>query len=220
MKKQILLLAIITASVSASAQTPVIGVEAGLSSYKMRGDALDNLNGLLDFADGMIKPQSRTGFYAGINTSIPVGSGVSIQPGLYYTQKGYEMVGNFAIKGMEFLGANAKAKLQNDYIDVPVLVKADLGGFQVFGGPQFSFLASSKLKTTASVLGVSLLNETMDAKDQFNSMDMGLVGGIGYQFKSGFNVTASYNYGLSKVDANKNIAGYNDGFKVGIGISF
>ena len=219
MKKQILLLAIITLSLGAFAQTPAIGVEGGVSSFKMRGDAVKNLNGLLDFADGMISTRSRTGFYAGINTRIPLGSGVSVKPGVYYTQKGYELVGDFAIKGMEFLGANAKAQLQNDYIDIPVLLNADLGGFQLFGGPQFSFLASSKLKTTASVLGINLLNKTMDAKDQFNSMDMGLLGGIGYQFKN-FNVSASYNYGLSKVDANKNIAGYNDGFKIGVGIKF
>ncbi|MBC7933929.1 MAG: PorT family protein [Rhizobacter sp.] len=220
MKKQILLLAITTFSLGAFAQKPTIGVEAGLSSFGMRGDAVDNLNGLIDFADGMVSTKNRTGFYAGVNTSIPLGAGVSLQPGLYYTQKGYEMRGDFAVKGMEFLGANAKAQLQNDYIDIPVLIKADLGGFQVFGGPQFSYLASSKLKTTASVLGVNLLNETMDAKDQFNSWDMGLLGGIGYQFKSGFNVSASYNYGLSKVDANKNVAGYNNGFKVGVGIRF
>ncbi|RYD80301.1 MAG: PorT family protein [Sphingobacteriales bacterium] len=220
MKKQILLLAITTLSLSAFAQKPTIGVEAGLASFGMRGDAVDNLNGLLDFADGMISTKNRTGFYAGINASIPLGAGVSIQPGLHYTQKGYEMVGDFAIKGMEFLGANAKAKLQNDYIDIPVLIKADLGGFQVFAGPQFSYLASSKLRTTASVLGFSLLNETMDAKDQFNSWDMGLTGGIGYQFKQGFSVSASYNHGLSKVDANNNVAGYNNGFKIGVGFNF
>lgn len=221
MKKQILLLVMTTLSVGAFAQTtPKIGVEAGLSSSGMRGDAVNNLNDLLDFADGMISTKNRTGFYAGINTSIPLGGGISVQPGIYYTQKGYEMHGDFAVKGMEFLGANAKAQLQNDYIDIPVLIKADLGGFQVFGGPQVSYLASSQLKATASVLGVSLLNEKMDTKDQFNSWDMGLTGGIGYQFKNGFNVTAAYNYGLSKVDANKNVAGYNNGFKVGIGIQF
>lgn len=220
MKKQILLLAITTLSIGAFAQTPSIGVEAGLSSSGMRGDAVNNLNDLLDFADGMISTKNRTGFYAGINTSIPLGGGVSVQPSLYYTQKGYEMHGDFAIKGMEFLGANAKAQLQNDYIDIPVLIKADLGGFQVFGGPQISYLASSKLKMNASMLGVSLFNETVDSKDQFNSWDMGLTGGIGYQFKSGFNVSAAYNYGLSKVDANKNVAGYNNGFKVGIGLRF
>lgn len=220
MKKQILLLAITTLSIGAFAQTPTIGVEAGLSSSGMRGDAVNNLNDLLDFADGMISTKNRTGFYAGINTSIPLGAGVSVQPGIYYTQKGYEMHGDFAIKGMEFLGANAKAQLQNDYIDIPVLIKADLGGFQVFGGPQISYLASSKLKMNASVLGINLFNEKIDTKDQFNSWDMGLTGGIGYQFKSGFNVSAAYNYGLSKVDANKNVAGYNNGFKVGIGLKF
>lgn len=220
MKKQILLLAITTFSLSAFAQKASIGAEAGFASFGMRGDAVENLNGLLDFADGMVSTRNRTGFYAGVNASIPLGAGVSIQPGLHYTQKGYEMAGDFAVKGMEFLGANAKAKLQNDYIDIPVLIKADLGGFQVFAGPQFSYLASSKLRTTASVLGFSLLNETMDAKDQFNSWDMGLTGGLGYQFKNGFNVAASYNYGLSKVDANKNIAGYNNGFKIGVGINF
>lgn len=220
MKQKILLLAITTFSLGAFAQTPVIGVEAGLSSFGMRGDAVNNLKDLLDFTDGMVKTQNRTGFYAGVNTSIPLGAGVSLEPGIYYTQKGYEMVGDFAIKGAEFLGANAKAKLQNDYIDVPVLIKADLGGLQVFGGPQISYLASSKLRTTASVLGFNLLNETLDAKDQFNSWDMGLMGGVGYQFKNGFNVNASYNYGLGKVDANKNVNGYNNGFKVGIGIKF
>lgn len=220
MKQKILLLAITTFSLGAFAQTPVIGVEAGLSSFGMRGDAVNNLKDLLDFTDGMVKTQNRTGFYAGVNTSIPLGAGVSVEPGIYYTQKGYEMVGDFAIKGAEFLGANAKAKLQNDYIDVPVLIKADLGGLQVFGGPQFSYLASSKLRTTASVLGFNLLNESLDAKDQFNSWDMGLMGGVGYQFKNGFNVNASYNYGLGKVDANKNVNGYNNGFKVGIGIKF
>lgn len=218
MKKQILLLAITFLSVAAFAQTPKFGIEAGLSSSGMRGDAVNNLNDIVDFANGMVKTQNRTGFYAGVNTSIPLGAGISVQPGVYYTQKGYEMVGDFAIKGMEFLGANAKAKLQNDYIDVPVLIKADLGDFQVFAGPQFSYLASSKLKTNASVLGVNVFNKDIDTKDQFNSWDMGLSGGIGYQFKGGVNVSASYNYGLSKVDANQNVAGYNSGFKVGLGI--
>ncbi|RYY63559.1 MAG: PorT family protein, partial [Chitinophagaceae bacterium] len=71
-----------------------------------------------------------------------------------------------------------------------------------------------------SVLGVNVFNKTMDTKDQFNSWDMGLTGGVGYKFKNGFNVSAAYNYGLSKVDANKNVAGYNNGFKVGVGIQF
>jgi len=69
--------------------------------------------------------QSRSGFYAGLNTAIPISKSVVVQPGLYYAQKGYELRGNFAVKGLEFLGANARARLQNDYIDIPVLIKAN-----------------------------------------------------------------------------------------------
>ena len=222
MKKQILLLSIIAVSAGAFAQTtPTVGVEAGLASYNIRGEAADNLNNMLDFANGMLHTQSRTGFYVGLNTSIPLSESVSVQPGLYYTQKGYQLTGDFAIKGLEFLGANATAKLQNDYIDIPVLIKANVAeGLQVFGGPQISYLSTSKLKVNAGVLGFNVLNETMDAKEQFNQWDMGLIGGVGYEFKNGFNINASYNYGLSKVDANKNVSGYNNGFKVGLGFRF
>lgn len=220
MKKQFLLLAITTLSLGAFAQTsPKVGVEAGLASYSVRGEAADNLNNLIDFADGMLTTNSRTGFYAGVNTSIPLSKSVSVQPGLYYTQKGYEVRGDFAIKGLEFLGANAKAQLQNDYIDIPVLIKANLDGLQIFGGPQISYLASSKLKINASALGFDVFKRTMDSKEQFNQWDMGLVGGLGYEFKN-FNISASYNYGLGKIDANKNFSAYNNGFKVGVGISF
>lgn len=222
MKKQILLFTATLFSLGAMAQsTPAIGIEAGLSSNSIRGEAASNLNSLIDFADGMLTTKSRTGFYVGINTRIPLGNKVSVQPAVIYAQKGYTLQGDFAIKGMEFLGANASAKLQNDYIDVPVLIKVDVAdGLQLFGGPQFSFLASSKLKVNAGLLGINLLNKTIDAREQFNPWDMGLVAGAGYEFKNGFNINASYNYGLSKIDANKNINGYNSGFKVGLGLRF
>jgi len=53
-------------------------------------------------------------------------------------------------------------------------------------------------------LGINLLNNKIDATNQFNRWDAALTGGIGYQFSNGINLTASYDYGLSKLDANKN----------------
>ncbi|HRD57370.1 MAG TPA: porin family protein [Ferruginibacter sp.] len=221
MKKQILLFTISIFSLGAYAQTPTVGVEAGYSSFGINGEASKNLNNLIDFADGMLATQSRSGFYAGLNTAIPISKSVVVQPGLYYAQKGYELRGNFAVKGLEFLGANARARLQNDYIDIPVLIKANVAdGLQVYGGPQISYLSSSKLKINAGALGFDLFSQTIDAKEQFNQWDLGLVGGLGYEFKNGFNINASYNHGLSRVDANKNVKGYNNGFKVGIGLRF
>ncbi|RYF84383.1 MAG: PorT family protein [Chitinophagaceae bacterium] len=221
MKKQILLLFVTVISVTGWAQTtPVFGVKAGLSSASMRGDAVNNLNNLLDFADGMITTHNRTGFFAGGYANLPLSGQISLEPGLYYSQKGYELRGELGIKGVEFLGANAKATLQADYIDVPVLLKADLGGLQVFAGPQFSYLSKAQLRTRAGVLGFNVLNNTTDATDQFNRWDMSVTAGVGYQFKGGVNVSAAYDYGLSKVDANKNLEGYNNAIKIGIGFTF
>lgn len=221
MKKQILLFASVAVSVFATAQSkPSFGIRAGAASYSMQGDAINNLNNLLDYTNGYVTTTSHTGFFAGANASIPVSDLVSIEPGIYYTQKGYEMNGQLNLKGADFLGANAKAKLTSHYVDVPLLLKLNFNGFQVFAGPQVSYLAKADLKTTAGVLGFNLLNKTMDATNQFNRWDAGVTGGIGYQFANGVNVSASYDHGLSKVDANQNLDSYNRGFKVGLGVNF
>ena len=221
MKKQILLLMLTVISITASSQTSAsFGVKAGLSSASMRGDAVNNLNNLLDFADGMITTHNRTGFFVGGFANLPVSNKISFEPGVYYSQKGYELRGDLGLKGLEFLGANARSILQADYIDMPVLLKADLGGLQIFAGPQFSYLTQAQLKTTAGVLGFSVFNNSTDATSQFNRWDMGVTAGLGYQFPGGFNVSAAYDYGLSRVDANKNVNGYNNAIKIGIGFRF
>jgi hypothetical protein len=96
----------------------------------------------------------------------------------------------------------------------------NIDGFQIFAGPQVSYLAKADLKTTAGVLGFNLLNKTLDATDQFNRWDAGVTAGIGYQLSNGVNISASYDHGLSKVDANQNLESYNRGFKVGLGLKF
>jgi hypothetical protein len=221
MKKQILLSAtVLIVSLSFAQSQPSFGIHAGLTSSKMQGDAVNNLQNLLDYTNGAISTSSHTGFFAGTNASIPLTELVSIEPGLYYDQKGYEMKGELNIKGVEFLGANAKAKLTSHYVDLPLLLKLNLNGLQVFAGPQVSYLAKASLRTTAGALGFNVLDKTMDATDQFNRWDVGVTGGIGYQFTNGFNIRASYDYGLSKVDANQNFDSYNRSFKVGVGFNF
>jgi hypothetical protein len=220
MKRQIVLFASLILSVAAMAQAPVFGLRGGVSSASMKGDAVNSLNSLLDFSNGAITTTGHTGFFAGGYASLPLGGPVSIEPALYYTQKGYEMNGGISIKGAEFLGVNAKAKLTTTYIDLPVLLQVNMNGFQVFAGPQISYLAKADLKTTAGVLGFNLLNKTMDATGQFNKWDAALTGGIGYQFANGLNVSAAYDHGLARTDANKNMNAYNRSFKVGLGYSF
>ena len=221
MKKQILLVISIFISAFTFAQTtPSFGARAGITYAGVRGDALNSLNKLLDFTAGAIKPSSTVGFFAGGYATIPVTDVVSVEPGIYYSQKGYELNGALNLKGIEFLGANAKAKLQLQYIDVPVLLKGNFNGLQLFAGPQISYLTHADLKTTAGVLGINLLNNSTNATAQFNKWDVGLTAGVGYQLTNGVNLTASYDYGLSKMDANQSVKSYNNAFKVGVGISF
>jgi hypothetical protein len=76
------------------------------------------------------------------------------------------------------------------------------------------------LKTTAGVFGFNLLNKKMDATNQFSKWDAAITGGIGYKFMNGVNISASYDYGLSRVDANNSLNSYNHSVKVGIGMNF
>lgn len=203
------------------AQTkPSFGIKAGLSSSGLQGDAVKSLGSLIDLSNGMITTGNRNGYFAGGYVGIPMGKNISIEPGLYYTQKGYELRGALNIKGLAFLGANAKSQLQSQYLDIPLLLKADFGGLQLFAGPQFSYLMNANLHSTAGALGFNILNNNTDATGQFNRWDAGVTGGAGYQFTNGLNLSASYDYGLSKIDVNKNLNAYNRGVKVGIGFRF
>lgn len=221
MKKQILLFGSITISLLSFAQSqPSFGIRAGVTSSTIQGDAVNSLQNLLDYTNGAITTSNHMGFFAGVNASIPVSDLVSIEPGLFYTQKGYDMKGELNLKGVEFLGVNAKAKLTSHYVDLPVLLKLNFNGLQVFAGPQVSYLAKADLRTTGGALGFNVFDKTTDATDQFSRWDAGVTGGIGYQFANGFNISASYDHGLSKVDANQNFDSYNRSFKVGMGFNF
>ena len=221
MKKQILsLITIVISSVTIAQVTPSFGVRAGLTSSTLEGDAIANLQSLLDFSAGKVTTASHTGFFAGTYATIPIDDMLSVEPAIYYSQKGYELNGQLNVKGLEFVGANAKAKLNSNYLDIPVLLKANIDGFQLFAGPQLSYLMQADLQTNAGVLGINLLKNKLDATSQFNRWDMGVTGGVGYKFTSGLNVMASYDYGLSKADAGKNLKSYNRSFKIGVGMSF
>lgn len=221
MKKQLLLFAIVLTATCAMAQhSPSIGIRAGLSSAGIRGDAMANLKSVLDFTNGMLHTSNRTGFFAGPYITLPVSEKFAIEPALYYTQKGAALKGDLAVKAVAFLGVNAHAQFNAQYIDLPLLAKATFNGFQMFAGPQISYLTQANLKTTAVVLGINVLNKKLDVTNQFNRWDAGITGGVGYQFSNGLNLTASYDRGLSKMDANKSLHSYNQAFKVGLGFHF
>jgi len=202
------------------AQKVTYGAGAGVTVSGMRGDAIKNMQQLLNFTNGIVATKMVAGFYSGGFANIPVGKNFSVEPGLYYSSKGYEISGTYAVKGIGLLSAQASTRLQSNYIDMPVLLKADFNGFQVFAGPQVSFLTNARLITRAGVLGFNLLNNKMDVTSQLNRWDAAVTAGAGYKFSNGIRLTASYERGLSKVNTGQNIQSYNQGIKVGAAMSF
>ncbi|MGG9963434.1 porin family protein [Ferruginibacter sp. SUN106] len=220
--KKFFTLAVLSLIIITSSKAQIsYGVQAGVNIANWQGDALNSLNSVVDLSNGFIGTKSRTGFHIGGYLSIPISEQVSFEPGLQYSQKGYAMKGDLKIDALKFLGVNASAKVEANYIDIPLIVKAEVAkGLSIYAGPQISYLAKSSLHVNTSVLGISLLNKRLDLTDNFNRMDIGIAGGVGYQFDNGFNVKAGYDYGLSKLDKNDNFKAYNRVVKLSVGFSF
>ena len=221
MKHKLTLAAIAVIIMSSTKAQITYGVQAGASIANWKGDALQSLNNVVDLSNGFITTKSKTGFTVGGYVNIPVSNKISFEPGLQYSQKGYTMQGNLKIDILKFLGANASAKVEAHYIDVPLVLKAEVAkGLSIYAGPQLSYLVKNNLHLNAGVLGISLYNNKIDITNNFNRLDMGIAGGVGYKFDNGINIKASYDYGLSKLDKNDNFKAYNRVAKISVGFSF
>ena len=197
------------------------GINAGLNHSSWKGDAMGSMQDAMEFTNGMITTRAKNGFYAGGFVEMPLGGVISIQPGVYYSQKGYALKGSLLGDKLDFLGVNAKAELQSHYIDIPLLIKAEVAkGLQLYAGPQLSYLLKNNLRMDAGLLGISLVNTNMDVTENFNKADVGITGGAAYTFDNGFSINAGYDHGLSRLDKNSNFKSYNRTFKVGVGFRF
>jgi hypothetical protein len=197
------------------------GVRSGVNYAKWQGEDLQIIEDLIDKTDGYVVSKGRTGLHIGGYVHIPITNGLAFEPGLEYSKKGYSLKGDFQIPVLKYLGINARAQVQSHYIDIPLVIKANVyKGLQVYGGPQVSYLVRSTLNAKLGVLGITLFNRGVGITERFNKVDMGLTGGIGYQFDNGLNLQAGYDYGLRKLDKNDNYTAYNRVVKVSVGYTF
>lgn len=192
MKKLLLIVSLaLLSGISVQAQSG-LGIRGGANFFNFGGnDVSEN-----DYTN-------RTGFHAGVYASLFGGSIVSLEPGVYYSVKGSQNDDAF----------NTRAVL--GYVDVPVLVRLKFGeGFNVFAGPQLSFLVNSEFEGDFAGSTVSL--DTDSVKDT----DAALVFGVGYNLPKGLNIQGSYDYGMTPIFDNNDADVYNRGFKVSLGYTF
>lgn len=219
MKKHLFSLSFLALSFFSMAQSKIsYSVRAGVTNASLQGDAVESFQNIISNTGGAITTHSKTGFYGGGFVSIPISENFSIEPGVAYAQKGYELKGKLGIKGTDIIGGRSRLNL--DYVELPVLAKASFSGFQIFAGPQVAYLASANLHTTAGAFGFNFINDRRDVKSQFNDLDIALTGGAGYQFANGFQVQAAYDHGFKRVNSGQNVEAYNRAVKVGVGFRF
>lgn len=197
------------------------GLRGGLNVARWQGDAVSTLHDLVQLSNGTAQTESLRSFHAGGYVALPVTTFLTLEPGLYYSQKGYTLNGTFSSGTLDFINARATVTNRSHYLDLPVLAKVYVTeGFHLFAGPQVSYLVHNSVRARAGVLGFSLINQQLNATDNLQRLDVGVTGGLGYKFGNGFNLQAAYDHGLRRLDARNNSDAYNRVVKVSLGYEF
>jgi hypothetical protein len=165
-------------TMTAQAQSsPKIGLKGGVN--------LTNL-----YVDNVEDEHMKVGANIGLYTKIPVTSLFAIQPEIAYSMKGTQTNYNNVF-------GSGKYKFNLDYLEIPVAAVVNVSNnFSLHAGPYVGFLLSAKVKDVdqnGNIKGVTELN-----KDNFQSTDYGLFGGLGYEV-GGVSLGARYTYGLQTV---------------------
>ena len=149
------------------------GIKGGVNFSNLTGD------GFGEYDDD----SARTSFNLGAVLEIPVSEKFAVQPEVFYSGQGFDIVQNEDGEDLEF---------QLDYINVPVLAKIYLvQGLYLEAGPQVGFLVESKIDGPNGEL---LLDE-----DGFNDIDFAGAVGLGYKFNGGLYLNARYTQGFTDI---------------------
>jgi len=173
MRNPILFLLVILITTRTQAQETAFGLKGGLN--------LSTLN-LQDPAETY---NSKTGYHAGVFVRVKTGN-IGFQPELLlYTQNG-------DIQSTAF----GKAQESFTYLTLPIMLKFyPVAGLNFQVGPQFGFLLDGERKYE-SFLG----SATEDIKDHYESSDISVSLGAGYDFGIGLSLDARYNLGIKDIN--------------------
>lgn len=134
-----------------------------------------------------------SGFHGGIFTNIRIGDAVALEPGAYYSMKGWKATGSFEDNTGTLEGTMTN-KLA--YIDAPLLFRFYIKGLNFGAGPQASLLLKSTVESVGELNQVSF-SETKDTTVELSDFDFALVLSFGYEFDFGLSVHATYDLGLT-----------------------
>ncbi|MBR0275690.1 MAG: PorT family protein [Prevotella sp.] len=156
----------------------------------------------IDLGVRNIKNDAKGGFFAGVDAAYQVNNWFEVAAGINWSQAGSGWKDTNIIVDGSALEVK-DLKIETSYISVPVTANFYvLKGFALKAGVQFGFLTSAKVKGELSADGTTeKLNES--CKDQFKKLDISIPVGISYEFKNHIVLDARYNFGLTKVNKEK-----------------
>jgi hypothetical protein len=162
-----------------------VGIKAGMNVSHLSVSGLTDENNIV-------------GYYAGIFARIGLTPCFGIQPEALFSMKGAEL--NFSNAF-----AHGDAIFRLNYLDVPVLaVFKFFPHMNLQAGPYFSYLLNASVKNGSTGDGSDFSSEV--DKDNFNTVDYGLVAGAGLEFSS-LNIGVRYIQGLQPVGKDRTLFG-------------
>jgi len=224
MKKIISLMAVVAFMVVALQTTAQItfGVKAGLN--------MANISQNYKVADEEMPTKMGIAFHGGLAVDYALSEKMSIQSGLLFTIKGYnvdldewakELDAEFDVSGIELEGSST-ARL--NYLEIPIHFAYGINEkLQLFAGPYVAIGFGGKAKsditlkfdgqseplenetvTLKSVIGEADYTDLAEEGEDFvNGLDFGLNVGLGYKVTPAILVNAGYSLGLGNLNPSK-----------------
>lgn len=199
MKKLILIAIAAIAGTQANAQFS-INPEAGVNFATMKQKLGPN----------KVTTGSTTGFKVGAVADIDIAKGFFIQPGLFYTTKGY---------GDNYLGVKTTVTL--NYLEIPLNLgyRYDMGSAgSVFAtaGPYMGIGLNGKMKTGSLDSDIKFGT----GASEYKKLDYGVNFSVGYISPIGIYVRGQYGLGLANLSNVNNTTTKNNVWSVSLGYAF
>ncbi|WP_162051491.1 porin family protein [Pontibacter pamirensis] len=180
MKKLLLSFFALATVYTAEAQAS-FGVRAGGNLSNLSGDVTDDS-----------RFNNKFGWHAGLTANFPIVEGFfSIQPELYYTNKGFKNEEeDFEFNNLTY---NREGSVNYNYLELPILARIDAGPLYFEGGPTAAYLLSVKNNTDTFVAGSpEPLAVNRSSTEGLTRFELGYAAGVGFGMQSGLSLGVRY----------------------------
>ncbi len=189
----------------------------------------ETFQAIKDLAGAAVSTKRRVGLNAGIFVNKSLFGGLSLQPEAHYTQTGV----TYNIRTTTTPVTTGAASLKLDYVEVPVLLRLDLGKNAsrlhpfLYAGASGAFRITCEIGSTINTTTVTTAcseNTTSTSKDPIEKYDMNAIGGAGFSISAlgrSYSLSGRYSRGLQKLSTETTGAQpKNSVFSVQLGIGF